>query len=306
MAHLNGLPTVDIIGVPIELGAGRRGAQLGPDVMRSGGLQRSIEALQYSVRDTGNVDIVGSGTGDAVGGPGRPRNLDVVREACLAVADAVAASLRESAFPIVVGGDHSIAIGVIAGIARVKGPQGVIWIDAHADLNTPETSPTGNVHGMSLAVALGYASQYFPPPKFPTPAAAASRCVLVGVRELDPPEKRLLRHANISAFTMSDIDRMGMGNVMQRAIEIAGDGPASAHISVDVDSLDPLIAPGTGTPVPGGLTYREAHLAMELIAESGVANSLEIAEVNPILDEGTVTARIAMELIGSALGKSIL
>lgn len=306
MAHLNGLPTIDIIGVPIEFGAGRRGAQLGPDVMRSGGLQRSIEALHYAVRDIGNIEVRGSGGGDAVGGPGRPRNLDVVRETCLATADAVADSIRSNAFPIVIGGDHSIAIGVIAGIARVKGPQGVIWIDAHADLNTPETSPTGNFHGMPMGVALGYAASYFPPPQFPTPAADASRCVFIGLRDLDPGEKRLLRQGNISVFTMSDIDRMGMGKVMERAIEIAGNGPASAHVSVDVDSLDPLIAPGTGTPVPGGLTYREAHLAMELIAESGVANSLEVAEVNPILDEGTITARIAMELIGSALGKSIL
>lgn len=304
MAMRNGSPIVDIIGVPIEFGAGRRGAQLGPDVVRAAGLSRSLEALNYTVRDLGNVEVPES-AGDG-GSPGKIRNLAVVRETCLATADAVEGSLRSNAFCVVVGGDHSIAIGVLAGAARVKGPQGVIWIDAHADLNTPETSPTGNIHGMPMAVALGYAPDFFPAPAFPTPAADAARCVFIGLRDLDWGERQLLRQRGLAVFTMSDIDRMGMGKVMERAIEIAGNGPGSVHVSVDIDSLDPLTAPGTGTPVPGGLTYREAHLAMELLAESGIAHSLELAEVNPILDEGTVTARIAMELIGSALGKSIL
>jgi len=303
--NVDGLPTVDIIGVPIELGAGRRGAQLGPDVVRASGLQRHIEELKYTVRDNGNVEVPDA-TPDAPGGPGRPRHLELIRRTCEATADAVAGSMRAGGFPVVVGGDHSIAIGVLAGIARVNGPAGVIWIDAHADLNTPETSPTGNVHGMPMAAALGYLTQYFSPPTFPAPAADAPRCVFVGLRDLDPAERRVLRSGQFAVFTMSDIDRLGISKVMERAIQIASTGPASVHVSVDIDSLDPLTAPGTGTPVPGGLTYREAHLAMEMVYESGVAHSLEVAEVNPILDEGTATARVAMELICSALGKSIL
>jgi len=305
MANANGLPPVDIIGVPIELGAGRRGAQLGPDVVRAAGLQRFLESLRYTVRDRGNIEVREPAS-DVAGGAGRPRHLDLVRDACAELADSVATAMRSGAFPVILGGDHSLAIGVLAGIARVKGPQGVIWIDAHADLNTPETSPTGNIHGMPMAVALGYAAKYFPPPVFPAPSVGAAHCVFVGLRDLDPGEKRLLHSRSLTAFTMSDIDRIGMGKVMERAMEIAADGPASVHVSLDIDSLDPVTAPGTGTPVPGGLSYREAHLAMELIFERGIAHSLEVAEVNPILDEGTVTARVAMELICSALGRTIL
>jgi len=305
MAQTNGLPPIDIIGVPIELGAGRRGVQLGPDVVRAAGLQHHLEALHYTVRDRGNVEVR-EPRSDVAGGPNRPRHLDLVRDACAEIAESVATAMRSGSFPVVVGGDHSLAIGVLAGIARVRGPLGIIWIDAHADLNTPETSPTGNVHGMPMAVALGHAAKFFRPPVFPAPSVDATRCVFVGLRDLDPDERRLLLSRSLTAFTMSDIDRIGMGKVMERAIEIASDGPASAHISLDIDSLDPSTAPGTGTPVPGGLSYREAHLAMELIFESGIAHSLEVAEVNPILDEGTLTAQVAMELICSALGKTIL
>jgi arginase len=194
----------------------------------------------------------------------------------------------------------------LAGLARAKGPQGVIWIDAHADLNTPKTSPTGNIHGMSVAVALGEAPELFPPDQFPSPSVDPKRCVFVGLRDLDPGERQSLKERGFSVFTMSDIDRKGMAWVVEHALSIACRGPRSMHVSLDIDSLDPSLAPGTGTPVAGGLTYREAHLAMEMIAESGCIGSLEVAEVNPVLDEHNRTARIAVELIGSALGKSIL
>jgi arginase len=294
---------IDLIGVPIDYGAGRQGVRLGPDAVRGAKLQDNLEALKLQVRDRGNVPVPQSSDGAPELGA---NHLAAVRAACAATADAVANSLREGAFPVVLGGDHSLAIGVLAGIARVRGPKGVIWIDAHADVNTPGTSPTGNIHGMSMAVALGYAPELFPPATFPTPSVDAKRCAFIGLRDVDPGERAFLHEHGMLCFTMTDIDRLGMAHCMERAIAHAADGPSSAHVSVDIDSVDPGLAPGTGTPVPGGLTYRESHLAMELIAESGIANSLEVVEVNPILDEKNQTARVAMELICSALGKSIL
>lgn len=296
---------VELLGVPLEYGAGKRGVRLGPEALRQAQLESQLKALGYAVNDLGDVDVA-IGCPDEAGGPGRPRYVTPVRDACRATADAVERSLSAGAFPIVLGGDHSLAIGVLAGIARVKGIQGVIWFDAHADINTPATSPTGNLHGMSMAAALGEMRDIFDPAAFPVPSVDAARCVFVGLRDLDPGEKRAIRERGMSSFTMSDIDRIGMAKVMERAVEIAGRGPGSIHVSVDIDVLDPITAPGTGTPVAGGLTYREAHLAMEIVAETGVAHSLEVVEVNPTLDDGVATARVAMELICSALGKSIL
>jgi arginase len=298
-------PTVDLIGVPLEYGAGRRGTRLGPEVLRRERLKVRIEALGYAVRDLGDISV-GEAADDDAGGPNRPRHVAPIRAACLSVAAAVEASLNARAFPILLGGDHSLGIGALAGAARVKGPQGIVWIDAHADMNTPATSPSGNVHGMSMAAALGDLPELFGPPDFPTRSVDAGRCVFVGLRDLDPGEKRALRERGMSCFTMSDIDRMGMAKVMERAVEIASRGSESMHVSLDIDALDPITAPGTGTPVAGGLTYREAHLAMEIAAESGAAHSLEIVEVNPTIDDGVTTARLAVELICSALGKSIL
>lgn len=296
---------VELIGVPLDYGAARRGARLGPEAIRSANVKARAEALGYTVRDCGDVRVE-TIDADEAGGPNKPRFVVQIRNACEAVADAVARSLSAGAFPIVLGGDHSLAIGALAGAARVKGRQGVIWIDAHADLNTPATSPTGNIHGMPMGVALGDVREIFDPAIFPTPSVDAGRCVFVGLRDLDPGEKRAIRERGMSTFTMSDIDRIGMAKVMERATEIAARGAESVHVSVDIDALDPATAPGTGTPVPGGLTYREAHLAMEIVAETGIAHSLEVVEVNPTLDDGTTTARVAMELICSALGKSIL
>jgi len=296
---------IDIIGVPIDYGAGRHGVRLGPDAVREAGLAENLEKLGLRVYDCGNVAVPES-TNGAPGGPNKPRHLAAVRTANAHVADAVERSARAGRFPLVIGGDHSLAIGALAGLARARGPQGVIWIDAHADMNTPATSPTGNIHGMSVAVALGDAPELFPPAEFPAPSVDAKRCVFIGLRDLDPGERQALRSRGFTCFTMSDIDRHGMAWVVEQALSIACRGPNSVHISLDVDSLDPSLAPGTGTPVAGGLTYREAHLAMEMMSESGCIGSLEVAEVNPVLDEHNRTAHIAVELICSALGKSIL
>jgi arginase len=297
---------VEIIGVPVDVGASRRGARLGPQAIRAAGLVGRIESLGYRVRDAGDVASQERAAAAGSAGAGEPHSLDVLRTASASLADAIERSLRSDALPIVLGGDHSLAIGALAGAARVKGLQGLIWIDAHADLNTPATSPTGNLHGMPVAAALGELHALFDTPTFPTPSIDAARTVFVGLRDLDPGEKRAILMRGMTAFTMSDIDRIGMAKVMERAIEIAAKGPASLHLSFDIDALDPSSAPGTGTPVPGGLTYREGHLAMEIVAESGAAHSVELVEVNPALDDGVTTARVAMELICSALGKSIL
>jgi arginase len=302
-----GLPGkhVDLIGVPIDIGAGRRGVRLGPNALRAAGVVEQLRQLDYTVRDRGDVAVPAADERD-LGGPGRPRYVAAVRQACLNTAAAVEESLRGGSFPVVMGGDHSLATGALAGCARVVGAQGLIWIDAHADLNSPDSTPTGNLHGMSLASALGDAPALFPNPDFHTPAVDPTRTVFIGLRDLDAHERSVIRERGMTAFTMTDIDRFGMAHVLDRAIETAGRGAASAHISVDIDSVDPAMAPGTGTPVPGGLTYREAHLAMEMLAESGIAHSMELTEVNPTLDEHNMTARFAVGLICSLLGKRIL
>ena len=294
---------VTMIGVPFDLGASRRGARL--DRMRCArrgshhSLERSatpfrISATSRSTRLKAKTPVVQVTL----------KNVREVRDANREIANAVEAAMREGAYPVVLGGDHSMAIGTLAGIARVNGPQGVIWVDAHGDLNTTASSPTGNIHGMSMAVAFGQVSDLFPAPEFPTPAADMRHSVFLGIRELDPQEKRTLLEHEILCFTMSDIDQLG--EVIELAFQRAGQGPRSVHVSFDIDCLDPTLAPGTGTPVRGGLTYREAHLFMEQLWRSGLAHSLELSEVNPLLDEHNMTAKLANELICSALGKSIL
>jgi arginase len=296
---------VDLIGVPVDIGAGRRGVRLGPDALRAAGVLEQLKSIGCDVRDCGNV-VVPQSEERNLGGPGLPRHVAAIRQMCLNTAAAVEASLRGGAFPVVMGGDHSLATGALAGCARVVGAQGLIWIDAHADMNSPDSTPTGNLHGMSLASALGDAPDLFPNPDFHTPAVDSSRTVFVGLRDLDLHERRAIRERGMSTFTMTDIDRYGMAHVMDRAIETAGRGAGTAHISLDIDSVDPAMAPGTGTPVPGGLTYREAHLAMEMLADSGIAHSLELTEVNPALDDHNMTARFAVGLIASLLGKRII
>ena len=294
---------IAIIGAALDLGQGRRGVDMGPSAMRYAGLEERLASLGYLVRDRGNVETAvpeATALRDE-----RVRFLPEIREACERIAARVAEAVQGGALPLVLGGDHSIALGTLGGLASVHGSGGVLWIDAHADVNTPETSPTGNVHGMPLAAALGLAGDAFESTAWPLPAVDPRKVALVGVRELDHGEGRLLREAGVRVFTMSEIDRIGVERAVRESLDRIG-GARFVHVSLDMDVLDPEIAPGVGTPVRGGLTYREAHLALELVAESGIAASLEVVEVNPILDRENTTARTAVELVASALGKRIL
>jgi arginase len=233
------------------------------------------------------------------------RYLPEIKATCERIAALVARAAEESYLPLVLGGDHSVALGTLGGLARVRGRGGVLWLDAHGDLNRPETSPSGNVHGMPLAAALGLAGPEFESDEYVLPAVEPRRVALVGVRSLDPGERALLSELEAQVFTMSDLDRMGVETALRQALEhVAGDG--FVHLSLDMDVLDPEVAPGVGTPVRGGLSYREAHLAMELIAESGIVDSIEVVEVNPILDRENQTAKLAVGLVASALGARIL
>jgi arginase len=294
---------VALIGASLDLGAGRRGVDMGPSAIRYAGLDARIERLGRDVYDWGNIE--GAVPEATEVGSERVRFLTPIKQACERVAHLVGRAVEEGLQPLVLGGDHSVAIGTLGGLARGNGAGGVLWLDAHGDLNRPETSPTGNVHGMPLAAALGLAGPEFESDAWQFPAVAPERVALVGVRSLDPAEAELIAKTGVSVYTMSDIDRLGLERVVREALaKIAGAG--FVHVSLDMDALDPDIAPGVGTPVRGGLSYREAHLAMELVAESGLAGSLEVVEVNPILDRENETAKLAVELVASALGARIL
>ena len=294
---------VAVIGAGLDLGAGRRGVDMGPSAIRYAGLEARIEGLGRSCDDWGNVETPvpeASPVGDE-----RVRFLGQIKETCGRIAGLVARAVAHGSIPLVLGGDHSVALGTLGGLAKAAGPGGVLWLDAHGDLNRPETSPSGNVHGMPLAAALGLAGLEFESPEYRIPAVDASRVALVGVRSLDPAEQRLLAELDALVYTMSDIDRIGLEPALRRSLErVAGSG--FVHLSLDMDVLDPEVAPGVGTPVRGGLSYREAHLAMELVAESGLVGSFEVVEVNPILDRENETGKLAVELVASALGARIL
>jgi arginase len=298
----NGQP-VAVIGASLDLGAGRRGVDMGPSAVRYAGLAARVEGLGRRVFDWGNVE--GAVAEATAIGDERVRFLAPIKAACERIAQLVGRSVEDGLFPLVVGGDHSVALGTLGGLARAYGSGGVLWINAHGDLNRPDTSPTGNVHGMPLAAVLGLASDEFASPHWPLPAVTPDRVALVGVRSLDPSEAELLRTLDAQVFTMSDVDRLGLERVVRQALAHVA-GPGFVHVSVDMDALDPEIAPGVGTPVRGGLSYREAHLALELVAESGLVGSLEVVEVNPILDRENETAKLAVELVASALGARIL
>ena len=238
-------------------------------------------------------------------GDERARYLREILLTCGRVADLVASAYEDDRLPLVLGGDHSVAIGTLGGLARAAGAGGVLWVDAHGDLNRPETSPSGNVHGMVLAAAMGLGGAMFEGAGWPIPSVDPSRVALVGVRSLDEGERQLLRELKATVFTMSDVDRLGIEHAIRQSLERIS-GPGFVHVSLDMDALDPDVARGVGTPVRGGLSYREAHLAMELVAESGLVDSLEVVEVNPILDRENETAALAVELVASALGARIL
>ena len=284
---------VDVVGVPMDLGADRRGVDMGPSAIRYARLKESLERLGIAVNDHGNlrVPVPESATIDEASAKYYP----IIKAVCEELAVLVQEIIEQGGFPLVLGGDHSIAMGTIAGVARARGKApGVIWVDAHGDINTPLTSPTGNVHGMPVHFAL---EQH---------AVDPQRMVFIGLRDVDDGEKRTIRELGVRAFTMADLDRLGMSRVLDEALAIVGDGESSVHVSFDMDGVDPVEAPGVGTPVRGGISYREAHLLMEGIAASGTLGSMEITEINPILDRENQTAILAVELILSALGKTTL
>jgi arginase len=295
---------VAIIGAALDLGAGRRGVDMGPSAIRYAGVEERLTGLGYTCVDWGNVEtavLEATAVQDE-----SARYLPEIKAACTHVARLVEVALHDDQLPLVLGGDHSIALGTLGGLARAHGTTGgVLWIDAHADLNTPTTSPSGNVHGMPLAAALGMAGELFESNGWTIPAVTPDRVALVGVRSLDDGERRRIRDLGVRIYTMSDVDRIGIERAVRESLAHIG-GPGFVHVSLDMDALDPEVAPGVGTPVRGGLSYREAHLALELVAESGLAGSLEVVEVNPILDRENATAQLAVELVASALGKTIL
>jgi arginase len=292
-----------IIGAALDLGAGRRGVDMGPSAIRYADLDDRLRELGIECEDWGNVEtVVAEAT--ASGSP-RARFLDQIKETCERIARAVARAVREGRTPIVLGGDHSIALGTLGGLASVYGPGGVLWLDAHGDLNTPETSPSGNVHGMPLGAALGRDPEAFASDAWPLPALEPEHVVLLGVRSLDEGERAFVRESGIGVYTMSELDRRGIEPAVREALERL-EGAPFVHVSLDMDVVDPEMTPGVGTPVRGGLSYREAHLALELVAESGLMTSFEIVEVNPILDRGNETAALAVELAASAFGARIL
>ena len=295
---------VALIGVPLDLGAGRRGVDMGPSAIRYAGLAEHLaEKLGISTSDFGNVE--GPVAESTEVGDDSARYLQPILELCDRVAKLVADARAKGQTPLVLGGDHSVALGSLVGMASVHGPGGVVWVDAHGDLNTPETSPSGNVHGMVLAAALGLAGEAFAYDDWKLPAIEAGKLALVGVRSLDKGERELLKKLDAKVFTMTEVDRVGIEPCMREALAHAGGG-AFLHLSVDMDVVDPEHAPGVGTPVRGGLSYREAHLAMEIVAEVGTVDSLDVVEVNPVLDRENATGKLAVELVASAFGARIL
>ncbi len=305
------LPTrrIRVIGVPLDMGASRRGVDMGPSAMRVAGLEARLEALGHQVTDGGNIRVEVAET--RTSGDKSARYLAEIAETCTRTAEAVVKTLEEGMTPLVLGGDHSLAAGSVSGVAefyrRRNERIGVIWLDAHSDINTPATSPSGNVHGMPLAALLGLGPGELGNLFGYAPKVAAENTVLIGVRDIDAAERANIRRAGLTeVYTMRDIDERGMRTVMEEALRAAGRGTAGYYVSLDMDWIDPEDAPGVGTPVRGGATYREAHLAMEILADHGRMLSFEIVEVNPVIDEHNRTADLAVELACSAFGKKIL
>jgi arginase len=297
-----------IIGVLMDLGADRRGVDMGPSAIRVAGLNERLRRLSYEVQDAGNIPVRIAEMME-VHNP-HAKYLPEIAAACQQLADQVEAALEASSIPIVLGGDHSIAIGSVAGLASYyhKHEQrvGVIWFDAHGDMNTPETSPSGNIHGMPFAAILGHGARELTHISGFAPKVHAEDCVLIGARSVDPDEAVALKASGIRVVTMRELDERGMNAIMDEAMWLASRSTAGFHVTMDMDFVDPDYAPGVGTPVPGGPTYRESHLAMEKIADSGKMLSFELTEVNPVLDEANKTAELGVQLILSAFGKKIM
>ncbi|WP_108671647.1 arginase [Peribacillus acanthi] len=294
---------ISIIGVPMDLGQTRRGVDMGPSAIRYAGIVERLEALQYEIEDLGDIRI---GQAERTSTELKLRNLKSVAEGNTKLAEQVDQVISNGSFPLVLGGDHSIAIGTIAGVAKHYQNLGVIWYDAHGDLNTSETSPTGNIHGMPLAVSLGLGESTLTNILGYAPKIKPENVVLIGARSLDEGERELIKEIGIKVYTMHEIDRMGMAKVMDEAITYLKSKTDGVHLSLDLDGLDPADAPGVGTPVLGGISYRESHLAMEMLAEAQLITSAEFVEVNPILDEKNKTATVAVALMGSLFGEKLL
>ncbi len=299
---------VRIIGFPMDLGAGRRGVDMGPSAIRIAGVSDKLRALGYNVIDAGDIEIR-TAESQEIEDP-KLRYLPEISKACTLLAAEVEAALDHDEFPLVLGGDHSMSIGTLAGIAahckRTDKRLGVIWIDAHTDINIPETSPSGNIHGMPVAVSLGYGPKELTAIAGDFPKLLPHQLVYIGLRSVDEGERSLIRKLKIEAHTMADLDKHGVHRLIMKAVTSLRAKVDHLHVSFDLDSVDPMVASGVGTPVPGGLTYREAHLIMEAIADTGYMASMEVAEVNPILDNKNASAEFAADLIASSMGKRIL
>ncbi len=299
---------IRVLGVPLDLGQERRGVDMGPSAVRAAGLNSALQALGHQVEDAGNIH--GKIPETLHFGDRRAKYLKEIAETCQEAAHRIYQTLEAGCFPVSLGGDHSIAIGTQAGVSKFyrdrKKAIGCIWLDAHADMNTPETSPSGNVHGMPFAATLGYGPEGLAKIFGYAPKIRAKNCVLIGARNLDERERRLVKDSKVKVFTMRNIDELGLRAVMQQSLKVATQGTAGFVTSFDMDVVDPSEAPGVGTPVPGGITFREAHLAMEMIADSGKMLALELVEINPIIDVHNKTATLGVGLVSSALGKKIL
>ena len=296
--------SLSIIGVPMDFGQTRRGVDMGPSAIRYAGIAERLEMLQYDIEDLGDIKIEGAYEKS----PERSalKNLDAVRDGNEKLASKVDEAVARGRFPLVLGGDHSIAIGTLAGLGKHYENLGVIWFDAHGDLNTEDTSPSGNIHGMPLAASLGFGHPALTMLGGYSPKVKPEHVVIIGARDLDEGERTLINGQGIKVYTMHEIDRLGMTKVMEETIAYLKERTDCVHLSLDLDGLDPHDAPGVGTPVAGGISYRESHLAMEMLAEADIISSAEFVEVNPILDEKNRTAKVAVALMGSLFGEKLL
>src|SRR5581483_4908916 len=299
---------IAVIGAPMDLGAGRRGVDMGPSALRVAGLNQKLEELGYQVADLGNVVV--DQPESLPSGPPNAHYLPQIAHTCTRLAEMVERAADEDRFPLVLGGDHSAAVGTVAGMVchffKSGHKLGVLWIDAHADMNTPESSSSGNVHGMFLVCIIGKGPAELTGIACHVPMVEPGNVAIIGLRSVDDIEKYNVRGAGVHPFTMRDIDERGMRTVMQQAIHAVSSATTGFHLSFDLDAVDPAEAPGVGTPVHGGITYREAHLAMEIVCDSGLMTSLEMVELNPVMDIANRTALLGVELMMSALGKRIL
>ncbi|MDA5111024.1 arginase [Brevibacillus thermoruber] len=294
---------ISIIGVPLDLGADRRGVDMGPSAIRYAGVVARLEKMGLNIQDKGDIPVTRPHTFTETD---NHKYLDEVVEANTRLAEAVSGIMEEGRFPLVLGGDHSIALGTVAGVAKHVKNLGVIWFDAHGDLNTGETSPSGNIHGMPLAASLGYGHERLVQIGGFAPKLKPENVVIIGARDLDAGERELIKRIGLKVFTMHEIDKLGMARVMEEAIAHVSRNTDGVHLSLDLDGLDPHDAPGVGTPVIGGISYREGHVAMEMLADADILCSAEFVEVNPILDRENMTARVAVALMSSAFGDKLL